>query len=236
MVDCGWLGGVLRRGRVSVLCALLVLGGISLFRHDVSTSPVPSRPIPVTSTSLMARLPLAFEPNVGQAPSPVRFLARGSGYGLYLTSSEAVLALPAWRSSKSGVTPSVRMQFAGANPSSTISGTQSLPGRSNYFIGNDSSRWLHNVSHFSRVRYSSLYSGIDLDFYGREGRLEYDFEVAPGADPRQIELQFQGVDPLKVATNGDLVLTAAGRELRFQAPHIYQKSDDREVEVAGGLL
>ncbi len=236
MVDCGRLGGVLRQGRVSVLCALLVLGGISLFRHDVSMTPDPSRLASVTSTSLMARLPLAFEPNVGQAASPVKFLARGSGYGLYLTSSEAVLALPAWRAAKSSGTPSVRMQFAGANPSARIAGTQSLPGHSNYFIGNDSSRWLHNVSHFSRVRYSSLYSGIDLDFYGREGRLEYDFEVAPGADPRQIELQFQGVDPLQVATNGDLVLTAAGRELRFQAPHIYQKSGNREEEVAGGFI
>ena len=236
MVDCGRLGGVLRRGRVSILCALVVLGGVSLFRHDVSTLPVSSRVSPMANTSLMARLPLAFEPNIGQAAQPVRFLARGNGYGLYLTSTEAVLALPSWRAAKSAGTPSVKMQFAGANASAALAGTESLPGRSNYFIGNDSSRWLRNVSHFSRVRYSSLYSGIDLDFYGREGHLEYDFEVAPGADPRQIELQFQGADRLQVGQDGDLVLAVAGRELRFQAPHVYQKSGDRQEEVAGSFI
>jgi Beta-propeller repeat len=234
MVDCGRSGAVLRRGRVSVLCALLVLGGVSLFRHDVSTLPVSSRLSPVASTALIARLPLAFEPNVGQVAQPVRFLARGSGYGLFLTPSEAVLSLPARRGTKNS--RPVAMQFAGANPSVALEGTQTLPGHSNYFIGNDPSRWLHDVSHFSRVRYSSLYSGIDLDFYGREGRLEYDFEVAPGADPRQIELQFQGTDALQIAKNGDLVLAVAGRELRFQAPHVYQKSGNREEEVAGSFI
>jgi len=95
MVDGGRLGGVLRRGRVYIVCAFLVLGGVSLLRHDVPTVPVSSHLTPLASASLMARLPLAFEPNVGQVAQPVRFLARGSGYGLFLTTTEAVLALPA---------------------------------------------------------------------------------------------------------------------------------------------
>src|SRR5205823_3719035 len=121
----------------------------------------------------------------------------------------------------------VRMQFSGANIAA-VNGAEWLPGHTNYFIGNDSSRWLRNIPQFGRVRYNDLYSGINLDFYGRQGRLEYDFTVAPGADPRKIELQFEGADSVKRASNGDLVLTAAGREMRFQAPHIYQKSGDQQ--------
>ncbi len=235
MVDRGRSGAVLRRGRVSILCVLLIGGAVSLFRQDASRNFAASaRPGPVTSTSLMARLPLAFEPNVGQSGEPVKFLARGRGYGLYLTPAEAVLTLPAGRGAKAS--PALRMQFDGANAAATLSGGEKLPGHTNYFIGNDSSRWLRNVPQFARARYAGLYSGVDLDFYGHEGRLEYDFEVAPGADPRQIALQFQGADGMQIATNGDLVFSVSGRELRFQAPHVYQKRGDREEAVAGSFV
>jgi len=186
----------------------------------------------MTTSSLLARLPLVFEPNVGQTEQPVKFLAHGHGYGLYLTPKEAVLTLS--RADKSR-RPTVRMQFAGAS-SSPINGVEPLPGHTNYFIGNDPSRWQRNVAQFGRVRYDGLYPGINLDFYGREGRLEYDFTVAPGADPRQIALNFDGTDAIQIADNGDLVLTSAGRDLRFQAPHIYQKSGAGEQAIEGRFV
>ena len=78
MANCGRSGAVLRRGRVSVLCALLVLGGVALFREDAFHAPGKNLPASsLTSTSLLARLPLVFEPNVGQSNQPVKFLARG---------------------------------------------------------------------------------------------------------------------------------------------------------------
>ena len=235
MVNCGRWGAVLRRGRISVACALLVLGGVALIRHDARTPSVHSaRLTPTVATSLLARLPLAFEPNVGQSAEPVKFLARGRGYGLFLTSKEAVLTLSG--SGKGQAATSVRMQFANANAVSRLAASEKLPGHTNYFIGNNPSRWLRDVSQFERVRYSGLYPGIDLDFYGREGRLEYDFTVAPGADPHQIQLQFQGSNDTHLAANGDLVLSAAGRELRFQAPHIYQKSGNGQDVVAGNFV
>ena len=178
MVNCGRWGAILRRGRLSVICAFLVFGGVTLLRHDLSTTRVGSSHLkPVASSSLpmadwlelLARLPVAFELNVGQSARPVRFLAHGSGYGLFLTRQEAVLSLSAGRGSAA---PTVVMQFAGANPEADLSGTEKLPGRTNYFIGNDPSRWLRNVSQFARVRYASLYSGINLEFYGNVGRLE----------------------------------------------------------------
>lgn len=235
MVNCGRWGAVLRRGRVSVVCALLVLGGVALIRRDARTSSAPSaRLSPTVATSLLARLPLAFEPNVGQSAEPVKFLARGHGYGLFLTPTEAVLALSG--SGKGQAQTAIRMQFANANAAANLAAAEKLHGHTNYFIGNDPSRWLRDVSQFGRVRYSSLYPGIDLDFYGREGRLEYDFTVAPGANPQQVQLQFQGANDMHLAANGDLVLGAAGRELRFQAPHVYQKSGNREDVVTGSFV
>lgn len=233
MVDCGRSGALVKRVRVSALCALLVLGGVSLFRHDSSSPSRPVNPGPATNASLMARLPLAFEPNMGQSAGEVKFLARGRGYGLFLTPTDAMLTLSAARGKSA---PSVRMQFSGASAAPAISGINKLPGHTNYFIGNDPSRWLRDVSQFARVRYENLYRGVDLDFYGREGRLEYDFTVAPGADPKQIELQFQGADAMTVAQTGDLVLNTAGGELRFQAPRVYQKSGDREDAVEGRFV
>jgi len=177
------------------------------------------------SADVLGRLPLIFEPNQGQAVSQVKFEARGSGYGLFLTRDEAVLTVHdgSARSAK-GEPAVVKMQFVGANPGSEPYGDQRLPGHSNYFLGNDPSQWRTNIPQFRRVAYRDLYRGVDLDFYGRQGRLEYDFEVNPGADPNQIALEFQGAKHLEVAANGDLVIAAGASELHFQAPRIYQTS------------
>jgi hypothetical protein len=235
------VGAVFVRGRAPVILALLLLGGALLLRRDVGGSN-PARDThagavqtdPQQVRTAFGRLPMSFEPNLGQSDSRVKFLARGNSYSLYLTSSQALLALP--QVSKAKIGPVVEMQFSGANQAAQLAGADLLPGRSNYFIGNDPSRWRRNVPQFSRVQYRNLYPGIDLDFYGKSGRLEYDFEVAPGADPNQIDLGFKGTKNLQVAANGDLVLSLEGGELRFEAPHVYQKTADGTRTVAGSFL
>ena len=150
MANCGWSGVVLRRGRASLLCALLVLGGAVLFRQDAfHARPTHPQTSAITSNSLLARLPLGFEPNLGQAAEPVKFVARGHGYGLYLTPAEAVLTLARNDS------PKIAMQFVGAK-AANLTALESLPGHTNYFLGNDPSRWLRNVPQFERVRYNEL--------------------------------------------------------------------------------
>ena len=241
MVNRGGVGAVLARGRAPVIFALLLLGGALLLRRDIAGAN-PAQNIhagaalrnPLQIRTAFGSLPLIFEPNQGQSDGRVRFLAHGNGYGLYLTSSEAVLALPQ-RSRRHG-RPVVEMQFEGANSAAQLTGTDRLPGRSNYFIGNDPARWRRNIPQFSRVQYRNLYPGIDLDFYGRQGRLEYDFEVSPGADPAQIDLGFTGTKNPQVAANGDLVLALDGGELRFEAPHVYQKTAGGAQSVAGGFV
>jgi hypothetical protein len=183
------------------------------------------------------RLPLIFESNQGQTDPRVRFLAHGHGYGLYLTADQAVLTL---RKSAAQTTV-LRMKLARASADSLISGADELPGKSNYLIGNDPSRWYRNVPQFARVRYHNVYPGIDLLYYGKQGRLEYDFEVAPGSDPTQIALKFSGlrdeaVQDLRLDPNGDLILPIANNgDVHLQAPRVYQRFGLEQRVVTGGF-
>ncbi len=214
---------------------------------------------PAQAQSLLAGLPLIFEPNQGQSnldpdDPRARFIARGSGYSLFLGSEGAILALqsrslqsPSLRSREknSSRTEFLEMKLAGANSHATLTAGEPLAGKSNYLLGNDPSLWRRGIPQFARVRYENLYPGINLVFYGNQGRLEYDFQVAPGADPRQAELEFKGAQHLKVQ-DGALVIELKGGEfkggegkggtLRFEAPHVYQKLDGREQAVAGSFV
>jgi len=187
--------------------------------------------------ALLGQLPLIFEPNQGQADGSVKFVSRGSGYSLYLNSTGAVLAMRTASQEKSGSVPgveSVRMTLVGANPKAVVAGSERLPGISNYFIGNDPSKWHTGIPQFAGVRYQGVYSGIDLVFYGSQGHLEYDFKVAPGADPAQAEMQFDGG---KVElSGGDLVLKGSGADVRLQAPRIYQSAAGRREPVDGHFV
>jgi hypothetical protein len=185
--------------------------------------------------AIYSHLPLMFEPNQGQTDARVRFLAHGSGYGLYLTAREAVLALHSAATSQHATprTSVVSMKLVGANSAAEPTGDVQLPGKSNYFIGNDPAQWHRDIPQFARVRYRNVYPGVDLVYYGNQGRLEYDFEVAPGSDPRLIALKFQGPRNLRIDATGDLVLAVGGSDVRLQAPRVYQKFGAEERSVVG---
>ncbi len=183
-------------------------------------------------------LALRFEPNVGQTDPQVRFLS-GSGSGdVFLTPSEIVLSLrqPEPRTGAVGKSAAVRLHILDANPNLRAVGLDPLPGRTNYFIGNDPKKWRTNVPAFARVRYTDVYPGIDLVAYGNDGTLEYDFEVSPGADPRQIAMSVEGADQVALDGGGDLVLRTALGEIRQRAPRIYQRDDTGTHEIAGGYV
>jgi len=210
-------------------------------------------PPPTSATTLS--LPLYFEPNQGQTDPQVKYLARGLGYGLFLTANETVLELqhPArveTRLAASAANPQsppsvIRMHLEGASAAARIRAAQPLPGKSSYFIGNDPAKWVRDIPQFGRVEYQSVYPGIDLVYYGNDHQLEYDFRIAPGADPNQIALSFQGASAR--IDSGDLVLTTNGGDLRFHAPHIYQTSanqqpsanqqsgGNQQTDIAGGF-
>jgi uncharacterized protein (TIGR03437 family) len=160
-----------------------------------------------------AILPLAFEPNHGQTDTQVRYLARCSTSTLWLTSTDAVLGT---------VHGALRLRFDGANRTPEIDAEDALPGKTNYFLGSDPRRWRPDVPLFGKVRYRNLYPGIDAVFYGNPNDLEYDLELAPGADPRRIHLAFTGVKHLRIDPSGDLLLTVGDSEIRQHKPKIVQ--------------
>jgi uncharacterized protein (TIGR03437 family) len=176
------------------------------------------------------QLPLSFEVNQGQTDPAVKFLSRGDGYALFLTTDSAVFKLrPARGNSSPGV---VRMKLAGANSRAKIHGEQTLAGTVNYFMGNDPKRWTEGIATFGKVNYQQIYRGIDLAYYGTERQLEYDFIVAPGADPKQIALDFSGGKP-QLGPEGDLVLTLDGAPLIFRKPLVYQTIEGKKEMIAG---
>ena len=161
----------------------------------------------------------------------MNFLARGAGYGLFLTPDQAVLTLH----SQSKSPAALRMQLSGANRDAAASGADPLPGKSNYFIGNDAAKWHRNIPQFARVRYQDVYPGIDLVYYGNQGQLEYDFEIAPGADPSSIAWRFQGQEKANLDQFGNLVLSTGSGVVRLNAPRIYQEFGSEQRPVAGGF-
>ncbi|MFN0166340.1 MAG: SBBP repeat-containing protein [Bryobacteraceae bacterium] len=172
------------------------------------------------------RTPVRFEPNAGQADSRVLFLSRDNGFQVYLTRNEAVFALEA-----ADRTEFLRMRVEGASPGVRVQGEEALAGRSNYLIGNDPANWHKDVPHFGRVRYQGIYPGIDLVYYSKESRLEYDFVLAPGADPGAIRLAYQGAEPPHVDANGDLRLRLPGGSVYQRQPVAYQVIDGRRHPV-----
>jgi hypothetical protein len=185
------------------------------------------------------KLPLHFEANRGQTDKDVRFLSRGPGYSLYLTAGEAVLVLakPNPDAKHDAKTPvksvALRMSLVGAARKPVVSGLEEQPGKANYFIGKDPAKWRTNIPTYAKVHYHNVYPGIDLLYYGNQRELEYDFVVAPGADPKKIVLGFKGADKLEIDAEGDLVLHAPGGDIRQQKPVVYQEIDGVRQDIAG---
>jgi hypothetical protein len=121
-----------------------------------------------------------------------------------------------------------------ANAAPAVDGVNPLASRSNYFLGRAKQGWHTGVPHYGRVRYREVYPGIDVVYYGNQKRLEYDFILQPGADPRQIRLKFSGGGRLKLTPEGDLVLEDEGTRLVQQRPYIYQ--GDRQISGKYRLL
>jgi len=142
-------------------CLFLTLGSLGL--ADTSAKPVSvseqKTPEQKAKAELLS-LPLSFEANQGQTDAAVKFLSRGNGYALFLTSDSAVFKLRSSRENSSSAT--VRMKLAGANSRAKINGAQTLPGTVNYFMGNDPNRWTKGVTTFGQVNYRQIYRGIDL--------------------------------------------------------------------------
>ena len=164
---------------------------------------VPQVPSDASINANYAKLPLTFELNHGQIDPHVRFVSRGPGYTAFLTSDGMVLSLRAKRVATSQATglnipasastrSALRFRLLGAAKNPSVVGEIPQLGRVNYFVGNNPAKWQRNVPTYGRVRYKNVYPGIDLLYYGNQRQLEYDFAIAPGADPSRIQFEIRG--------------------------------------------
>jgi hypothetical protein len=273
---------------ILLFCALIASAALAICAATVhyghltsaaaSQSPAPPQslqlvsgnPIPATDAAKSAEkralaalgnLPLAFEANQGQTDPQVKYLARGQGYTLFLTSGEAVFSVPANQKSSNSLrdvimhkrmgpskimkqvrkrqrrqlrknpVASLRMKMLGANPLPAVAAENLQPGKKNYMIGRDPKNWHTSIPLYAQVHYRDVYPGVDMLFHGAR-QLEFDFVVNPEANPDRIELGFSGAQQMRTENSGDLVLSSAGGgEMRLLHPVAYQENNGTRQPV-----
>jgi hypothetical protein len=229
-------------------------------REPVSASPDETTSSAKQTLESYGRIELAFESNRGQTDPRFNFLARGAGYTMFLSAAEAAFVMrnsdcglqneeaarltantartrPEKNPQTSICSPQsklLRLQLVGANPSARGAALNPLAGIVNYFIGDTQARWQANIPTFSRVRYTDVYPGVDVVYYGNQRQLEYDFVVAPGRDPEAISLQFTGAEKPTVDATGKLSLTVGSATVQQPKPVIYQQANGVRHLVEGG--
>jgi photosystem II stability/assembly factor-like uncharacterized protein len=230
--------------------------GYSHFRGSASPVAAVDAAMQLKVAEANGRAPLSFEANVGQTDDArVKFLSRGNGYNLFLTSTEATLAF--FKAQRLGPGPAdkerpgsmrrpiysqsqvdnnragaLRIGLSGASKAAKLKGVYEQPRRNNYFIGSDPRKWRTNVPTYSRVKHESIYPGVNLVYYGNQQQLEYDFIVAPGAHPEAIRLRFEGAQAIEIDNAGDLVIDGQAGEIRQLKPVAYQENNGARQEVS----
>jgi hypothetical protein len=207
--------------RVRSLCVLVVLAALA--------AAIPATAAPATTADVYGKLPLTFEANAGQIDNAaVRYVSRGHGHTLFLSPAEAALRL---RGEEGNAV--VRWHAVGGNRNARVTGESPLATRSNYFRGSDRGQWRTDVANFAKVRYERVYPGIDVVYHGTQGQLEYDFVVAPKADPKRIRVAFEGAASMTIDANGDLLLDTAAGTLVQPRPVVYQEIGGQRRLVEG---
>ncbi len=188
------------------------------------------------------KLPLSFESNLGQIDSTAKFLARGFGYSIFFLDHEADIVFLRKSADRSisqhspadFITDKIRMQLIGSGETAHLSGEERLPGTANYFHGASTAEWRTAIPTYAKVKYSAVYPGVDLVYYGNQQRLEFDFQVAAGADTKQIQLRFAGARKLKLDSEGNLTIFAPNGKVSFRKPVIYQTAPGEQKKSIQG--
>ncbi|MGH9739186.1 MAG: SBBP repeat-containing protein [Candidatus Acidiferrales bacterium] len=173
----------------------------------------------------------------------MKFFSRGSGYTLFLTQKEAVLAFPKpsrGTKQRANSVPALHLRFDHADPRARITGQRELPGKTNYFVSGNAKAWHTSVSNYSAVEYRQIYPGVDAVFHGDRQRLEFDFDVAPGADPGTIAFDVDGARDIRVDKLGNIVLKlrSSGQNgvVSLEKPLVFQEKDGQRKIVTGNFV
>ena len=220
------------------IAVLVALGGAAVWL-TISELPATNKSKPSLEAvvpqevSAMRAGPLVFEENRGQAPSTVHFLARGANSSAYLLPDRMLVSATVPNSSELEMDYSQGrvefneppqqhatwgMELVGGNPEAPSVGLDEQA-RKLHILGGGRHM---AASSFESVRFEKVYPGIDMLYHGGDAKLEYDFEIAPGADPADIQLSFEGVEQVKIRSNGDLILQTAAGEVLHSRPIAFQ--------------
>ncbi len=201
-------------------------------------------PPPTPAAQAVLRQPISFEANVGQHPADIRYVARSPHFTALLGNGGGThILLPAPRPSRTDTHPAptpapprmLTMELVGGNPHAASTGEQPLTAQSNYFLGSDPKAWRTAVPNFAQVRVDGIYPRIDMVYYATNSQLEYDFLVAPHADPHHLRLHFSGQDRgprgLRITLSGDIALQAGTQQFTVKRPVAYQVEHGRRQPV-----
>jgi len=244
---------------ILVLLQVLLFLPITSFAVDIGKAPLlqKNKTMEVTETrkaglvKTYGNLPLYFIENRGQVDRAVKFYERGAGHATFFTGdgvvlsitkretktdkgsfNEDILGLNTEESSKA-TTESVSLSFVGANPKAKITSYDKMPGKVNYFVGNDKTKWRSNIPTYGAVTYKDVYKNIDVKFYGNNKNIEHDVIVKPGGDISNVKFAYRGIKGLKVTETGDLEVSLKKGRLFEQKPVIYQVTKGERVAVEG---
>src|SRR4051812_18888990 len=198
-------------------------------------SPAAAAPVSDHARVSVSRLPLAFEPNVGQAPADVQFVSYTAGQRLWLGLDGARFVPARTPAGTEAAAEAIRIRWLGGSPATTVAGADEQPGKAHYYGGADPSAWRQNVPMYGRVVYRSVYPDVDLVFHGTQRDAEFDFVVHPGGDPRAVRLEVAGADDVALE-GGDLVIQRGTTRLRMHKPVVYQDTPAGRVPVSGRFI
>ena len=218
------------RASVKLTLSCIAMATLSTGIAHSATSTVQTKINKADIVRQLGQLQIPFEPNVGQADPRVDYVSHGGSYSLMLTPGSAILELskqtsaPALHKLPRFESSYVSMNLLGASRSHGVA-QDKLTGKANYITGSDRKLWHTNIPTYGRVNYPGVYPGIDLTYYGTNSHLEYDFTVAPGADPGKVTLRFDGAKHQVVDPSGRLVLNLATAPVAWEKPVAYQMSN-----------
>jgi hypothetical protein len=199
------------------------------------TLPAPSHATKTRIAAQVAQLPIAFEPNVGQAAADARFVARGPGYAVQIGPTTTTVGVKATRRRRlhgERAANRLHLRLVGANASAAVAGEDPLPGRSSYLKGRDPAAWKADIPTYARVRVREIYPGVDVVYYGRQHVVEHDFILAPGADVKRVRFETADTEHLDARDDGALVTRSGDGELALLKPVAYQEIDGDRRSVS----
>lgn len=195
-----------------------------------SAGPAGVREAVAAGGDVLAGTGLRFELNAGQFDEEVAFRVQAGGYQAFLQDDgQVIFALDGGQ----GPAGRLTMTPVGVSDHPMVEGLDQLPGVTNYLYGDDRAEWITGVAGYRKVAYRGVWPGIDVKFYeAEEGWLEYDFVVAPGADPDRIALAFHGAQDLSVTDSGQLHIQTPAGTVRKHASVAYQEQSGTRNDVA----